>query len=212
MMTTPIRIILADDHALVLEGLRSLLAPEEDITVIATATDGERLLDAVSRFQPDVVVTDIKMPFMDGVAGVRRVRQMYPNMGILVLTAYSDADTLRSVLDSGADGLLLKTDPPEQTARAIRQVYSGQLVFPAAARRWLMGRETAVSPITLSPREEEVLRAVAQGQTNAQVAQSLHISENTVKFHLQNIYQRLNVTNRTEASRWYLEKRMKNKD
>jgi DNA-binding NarL/FixJ family response regulator len=203
----PIRIILADDHALVLEGLRSMLAPEEDISVIATATDGERMLEAVARFQPDVVVTDIQMPYMDGVAGVMRIREQFPNIRILVLTAYSDADTLRSVLDCGADGLLLKTDPPEQTARAIRQVYEGQLVFPAAARRWLFNRETTVSPISLSPREEEVLQAVAQGQTNAQVAQTLHISENTVKFHLQNIYQRLNVTNRTEASLWYLEKR-----
>lgn len=205
-MNPNIRIILADDHALVLEGLRSMLAPEEDITVIATATDGERMLEAVARFLPDVVVTDIQMPYMDGVAGVRRIRQQFSAVRILVLTAYSDPDTLRSVLDSGADGLLLKTDPPEQTARAIRQVYGGQMVFPAAARKWLFGRETAVSPISLSPREEEVLQAVAQGQTNAQVAQTLHISDNTVKFHLQNIYQRLNVTNRTEASRWYLQR------
>jgi DNA-binding NarL/FixJ family response regulator len=211
-MTTPIRIILADDHALVLEGLRSMLAPEPDLAVIATATDGERLLEAVARFQPDVVVTDIQMPYMDGVAGVRRIRQQFPNMRLLVLTAYSDPDTLRSVLESGADGLLLKTDPPEQTAPAIRQVVSGQLVFPAAARRWLFQRETAVSTPILSPREEEVLHAVAQGQSNAQVAQTLCISENTVKFHLQNIYQRLGVTNRTEASRWYLERGLETKD
>lgn len=205
-MDRSIRVILADDHALVLEGLRSLLGSEEDIAVLATATDGERLLDAVNRFLPDVVVTDIQMPYMDGVTGLEKIRRVYPETRILVLTAYSDPETMRAVLQSGADGLLFKTDPPEQTIRAIRQVMEGQLVFPAAARRWMFqpAAETAVP--TLSEREDEVLAAVSEGLTNIQVAERLHISENTVKFHLQNIYQRLNVTNRTEASRWYLQR------
>ncbi|MCA9874399.1 MAG: response regulator transcription factor [Anaerolineales bacterium] len=204
-MNKPIRVILADDHALVLEGLRSLLGPEEDIAVIATATDGERLLAAVTRFAPDVVVADIQMPFMDGVAGLEQMRRRFPQTRILVLTAYSDAETIRAVLGCGADGLLFKTDPPEQTIRAIRQVAEGQMVFPAAARRWLFPAAPPAPETVLSSREEEVLTAVAEGLTNAEVAERLHISENTVKFHLQNIYQRLGVTNRTEASRWYLQ-------
>lgn len=204
-MPKPIHVILADDHALVLEGLRSLLGPEEDIAVIATATDGERLLEAVARFAPDVVVTDIQMPFMDGVTGLEKIRHRFPETRILVLTAYSDAETIRSVLTCGADGLLFKTDPPEQTIRAIRQVAEGQMVFPAAARRWLFQNTPAAPEAVLSTREEEVLTAVAEGLTNAEVAERLHISENTVKFHLQNIYQRLGVTNRTEASRWFLQ-------
>jgi DNA-binding NarL/FixJ family response regulator len=206
-MNKLIRVVLADDHALVLEGLRSLLGPEEDILVIASATDGERLLEAVARFAPDVVVTDIQMPYMDGVTGLEKIRRRFPETRILVLTAYSDAETMRAVLTCGADGLLFKTDPPEQTIRAIRQVMEGQLVYPAAARRWMFAPQVQADPVVaLSGREEEVLTAVAEGLTNFEVAERLHISENTVKFHLQNIYQRLGVTNRTEASRWYLEK------
>lgn len=206
-MDKPIRVVLADDHALVLEGLRSLLAAEPDILVIATATDGERLLDAVERFHPDVVVTDIQMPYLDGLASLQTIRQRHPGVTILLLTAFSDGDTLRAALAARADGLLLKSDPPERVAEAIRQITSGQLVFPAAARHWLSGSHTAVPPIPLSERENEVLALVAEGLTNAQIAHRLHISQNTVKFHLQNIYQQLGVRNRTEASRWYLDNR-----
>jgi DNA-binding NarL/FixJ family response regulator len=200
-----INVVLADDHALVLEGLRSLLGPEEDISVIATATDGERLLDAVARFHPDVVVTDIQMPYMDGVTGLVSIREEFPQTRILVLTAYTDPETLRATWEAGADGLVLKTDPPEQIVRAIRLVCEGQVVFPAVARKWMF-RPPPEPAITLSSREMEVLTAVADGLTNSEVAERLHISENTVKYHLQNIYQRLGVTNRTEASRYYLEK------
>lgn len=202
----PIRVILADDHALVLEGLRSLLATEPDISVIATATDGERLLEAVARFQPDVVITDIQMPYLDGLTSLRTIRDLSPTIRILLLTAYTDGETLRSAVEARADGILLKTDPPDQTVQAVRQVMAGQLVFPAAARRWLFNPPAQRSDSELSERENEVLALVADGLTNAQVAQRLHLSENTIKFHLQNIYQRLGVSNRTEASRRYLEK------
>jgi DNA-binding NarL/FixJ family response regulator len=201
---TPVRVILADDHALVLEGLRSLLTAESDINVIATATDGERLLDAVQRFQPDVVISDIQMPYLDGFACLPQIRRLSPKTHVLLLTAFTDGQTIQSVLAAGADGLLLKTAPPEQTLQAIRQVMAGQMVFPAAARRWL-SMERKETAVTLSDRENEVLALVAEGLTNAQVAQRLHVSANTVKFHLKNIYEQLNVTNRTEASRWFLE-------
>jgi DNA-binding NarL/FixJ family response regulator len=204
-MSEPIRVILADDHALVLEGLRSLLAAEPDIHIIATATDGDRLLEAVRRFQPDVVIADIQMPFLNGLQSLPEIRRLSPASRVLFLTAYSDDETIQAVLSARADGLLLKTDPPEQTAPAIRQVMAGQLVFPAAARRWLFAPRPTLPEIALSARELEVLAVVAQGLTNAQAAQKLHVSENTVKFHLQNIYQRLGVNNRTEASRWYLQ-------
>ncbi len=204
--TATIRVIIADDHALVLEGLRSLITAESDINVIATATDGERLLEAVGRFQPDVVISDIQMPYLDGFTCLPQIRYLSPQTHVLFLTAYTDGQTIQSALTAGADGLLLKTAPPEQTVQAIRQVMCGQMVFPAAARRWLGGKvgETAV---TLSERENEVLSLVAEGLTNTQVAQRLHVSANTVKFHLKNIYEQLNVTNRTEASRWFLENR-----
>lgn len=202
-MSEPARVVLVDDHALVLEGLRSLLAAEPDIHVIATATDGERALDAVERFHPDVVVMDIQMPHMDGLTCLQHIRRVSPETRVLIMTAYTDGQTLQSVLAARADGLVLKTDPPAQTVQAIRQVAAGQLVFPAAARRWLGGVEEHAPPSPLSARENEVLALVAEGLSNAEVAARLHISENTVKFHLQNIYQRLGVSNRTEASHWF---------
>lgn len=206
-MSKPIRVVLADDHPLVLEGLRSLLAAESDITVIATAADGERLLDAVERFKPDVVIADIQMPYLDGLTSLETIRGYSPATRILLLTAYTDSETLRSAIEARADGLLLKTDPPEQASQAIRQVMAGQLVFPAAARRWLFSTQTGKPDDILSKRESEVLALVAEGLTNAQVAACLHLSENTIKFHLQNIYKQLGVNNRTEASRWFLGKR-----
>ncbi len=204
-MCESISVIIADNHALVLEGLRSLFSAEEDIYVIATASDGERLVDAVQRFHPDVVITDLKMEFMDGLTCLGQIRRKSPQTRVLILTAYTDGQTMRSVLQAGADGLLLKTDSPNQAAIAVRQVMAGQLVFPSTVRRWLT-QEAPPSPTPLSERELEVLQLVSEGLTNAEVAKSLHVSVNTVKFHLQNIYQRLHISNRTEASRWYLDR------
>lgn len=199
-MSKKTAVVLADDHSLILEGLRSLLAAEDDITVLATATDGERLLDAVRRFHPDVVITDYQMEYLNGLECLDQIRHISPQTRVLILTAYTDGHTLQAILMAGADGLLLKTDPPEQAIQAVRQVMRGQLVFPAAARRWLGQPRPAV---TFSEREWDVLKLVAQGLTNGQVAAQLHLSANTVKFHLRNIYQQLGVSNRTEASRWY---------
>lgn len=205
-MSHKITVVLADDHALVLEGLRSLLAAETDMQVLATATDGERLLDAVRRFHPDVVITDVQMPYMNGLDCLREIRRSHPQTRVLILTAYADADMMQTLLAVGADGLLLKTDPPQQAVQAVRQVMNGQLVFPAAVRRWLSAPAPKPAP-GLSEREWEVLALVAEGLPNKQIAERLHISGNTVKYHLQNIFAQLNVSNRTEASRWYLQQR-----
>ena len=196
---SPIRIVLADDHALVLEGLRALLVAEPDLHVVATATDGERLLEAVRRFTPDVVAMDLQMPFMDGLTCLHHIRAEGLPVRVLVISAFGDARSLRTAVEGGADGFALKTDSPEMTLAAIRQVAAGHMVFPDAVRRWLI-RTPADDPNALTDREEAVLALVAEGKSNTQIGAALCLSENTVKFHLKNLYSKLGVTNRTEAA------------
>lgn len=202
----PVRLVLADDHALVLDGLRVVVSAERDLQVVATATDGERALAAVHRFHPDVAVLDLQMPHLDGLACLARVRAEVPATRVLLLSAFADAPSLRAAVEGGADGYALKTDPPAATVRAIRGVAAGHLVFPAAARRWLTGSRAA-DPTALTEREEAVLHLLAEGRTNAQIADAVRLSENTVKFHLRNLFAKLGVSNRTEAVAKLLQRR-----
>ncbi|MFV9507470.1 MAG: response regulator [Oscillochloridaceae bacterium umkhey_bin13] len=203
-----IKVFLADDHALVLEGLRSLIEGEGDMTVVGTANDGQHVLAAVQSLGPDVLVLDLQMPTMGGLACLQQIRAAALPIKVLILSAFYDGETMQSALEAEADGFALKTEPPQQTIACIRQVYQGQLVFPQAARRWLRQQRQRPSPAAdLSEREAEVLALVAQGLTNTQIAQRLRVSDNTVKFHLQNIYQKLGVGNRTEAAGIYFKLR-----
>ena len=197
-----IRIVLADDHALVLEGLRALLSAEPDLSVIATATDGERLLDAIRRFKPDVAAMDLQMPYMDGLTCLRHIRTENLPERVLVISAFGDAQSMRAAVEGGADGFALKTDSPEMTIAAIRQVAAGKMVFPDAARRWLV-KPSKNGPNALTEREEAVLALLAEGKSNSQIGAALGLSENTIKFHLRNLYNKLGVTNRTEAAAKY---------
>ncbi len=204
-MRKPLRVVLADDHELVLEGLRGLLANEADIEVVGTASDGASLIKLVEREQPDVAVVDLQMP-MDGLTALQEIRRRNFPVRVLVLTAFGDGESIQSALEGGADGFALKTAPPRQTLEAIRQVGHGYLVFPPAARKWLQGHQPDPGP-ELSAREWEVLEQLAKGLTNSQIAAAMTVSENTVKFHLQNIFQKLGVNNRTEAAGYYFRKR-----
>ena len=197
-----IRIVLADDHALVLEGLRALFSAEPDLRVIATATDGERLLDAIRRFQPDVAAMDLQMPYMDGLTCLRHIRTENLPVRVLVISAFGDAQSMRAAVLGGADGFALKTDSPEMTIAAIRQVAAGKMVFPESARRWLV-KSSKDDPNALTEREEAVLALLAEGKSNSQIGAALSLSENTIKFHLRNLYNKLGVTNRTEAAAKY---------
>lgn len=205
-----IRVVLADDHALVLQGLCSMLDNEADMEVVATATDGAQLLEALRRHQPDVAVVDLQMPTVDGLTCLQRIRSEGLAVRVLVLSAFGDGASIQSAMEQQADGFALKTEPPQQTIAAIRQVYYGHMVFPQSARRWVMRqRETSDLIEDLSTREWEVLQLVAQGLSNPQIAETLHLSESTVKFHLQNIFQKLAVTNRTEAARYFYQRQSK---
>ncbi|GIV97959.1 MAG: DNA-binding response regulator [Herpetosiphonaceae bacterium] len=200
-----IRVILADDHALVLEGMRSLLQDEPDIEVVAAVTDGAALLQTLRQVQADIVVLDLQMPAIDGLTALEHIRREQISVKVLVLSAFNDGESIQRALEHEADGFALKTEPPQQTVESIRQVYRGQLVFPAAAKRWLLTQRKAGAEREpdLSEREMEVLALAAKGRSNKEIGAQLGLSENTVKFHLQNIYQKLGVSNRTEAAAVY---------
>lgn len=206
-MAKKLRLALADDHELVLEGLRGLLNNEADMEVVGTATDGHSLLKVIAEQTPDVAVMDVQMSGMDGLACLTEIRRRELPVKVLLLTAFGDGEAIQSALEAGADGFALKTAPPRQTVEAIRQVGQGYLVFPPAARKWMAGHRAAPTGPSLSGREWEVLGLLAQGLTNAQIAEAMVVSENTVKFHLQNIFQKLNVNNRTEAAAFYFRTR-----
>lgn len=207
-----IRVVLADDHALVLEGLRALIDAEPDMEVVAVVGDGESLVAAIRRERPDIAVVDIEMPEMNGLVCLKRIREEKLKVGVLVLTAYSDGATLRSALDGGADGFAAKTEPPRHTIDAIRHVHRGQLAFPIAARRWLTGQHEPGPAGELTERERQVLQLAAEGLSNMEMASRLRVSESTVKFHLQNIYLKLGVSNRTEAAAYYLKQNRPGQD
>lgn len=200
-----IRIILADDHALVLQGLRGLLEQIPDIEVVAVAQNGDELLNLLEAHQVDVVVTDLQMPY-SGLNALSEIRARGLNVRVLVLTAFGDGESIQSALELEAEGFALKTESPNQTIEAIRQVAQGRLVFPRAAQRWLASRRAAEKPADtglLSSRELEVLEHAARGLTNPEIANKLNLSENTVRFHLKNIFEKLGVANRTEAAAWF---------
>ncbi|MCB0044970.1 MAG: response regulator transcription factor [Caldilineaceae bacterium] len=213
-----IRIILADDHALVIEGLRSLIDQQRDMSVVATVEDGDQLLNFLeaanedpSKPQVDVVVLDLQMPF-SGLRALEELRKRGDSVRVLILTAFADGERIRAALELGADGFALKTESPTQTIDAIRQVAQGRLVFPRIARRWMTHQQNhtiALSP-QLSPRELEVLAQLSEGLPNQEIGSVLSVSENTVRFHLKNIYEKLQVSNRTEAAAWYFKTYKKN--
>lgn len=202
-----IRVVLADDHALVLEGLRGLLERQPDMALVGAVSNGEDLLDLLATECVDVVVLDLLMPY-HGLQVLAEIRRREIPVRVLVLTAFCDGESIQAALEQDAEGIALKTELPSQTIEAIRQVMRGQLVYPRAAQRWLASRPSApVDPLgELSDREVDVLTLIANGCTNQEIAADLAISENTVRYHLKNIYGKLGVTNRTEAAAIYLKK------
>ena len=203
----PVRIVLADDHELVLEGLTARLKDIIEVEVVGTVNNGQQLLDVLPQLKPDVVVLDLHMAEMDGFEALKQIRKRKFKVRVLVLTALVDGFSLQQALELGAEGIALKTDPPRQTVEAIRQVAEGNVVYPQAVHNWLLrraqrGRQS--DPDALTAREEQVLTLIAEGLTNHKISRKLSVSENTVKYHIQNIYSKLNVTNRTGAARYYL--------
>jgi DNA-binding NarL/FixJ family response regulator len=198
-----IRVVVVDDHELVRAGLVELLAAAGDIDVVGTAADGERALEVVSAQRPDVVVMDLSMPAIGGVEATRRVLAEHPAIRVIVLTSFSGSSEVLDALDAGAIGYLLKDASPEELRGGILAASRGESpLSPKAARAVLAARDELQEARALSDREREVLACVAQGLSNKLIARRLEISEKTVKAHLTSIFQRIRVTDRTQAALW----------
>jgi DNA-binding NarL/FixJ family response regulator len=205
-MRDKIRILLADDHAVVRQGIRQFLEEAGDIAVVAEAGDGAQALRLVEAHQPDVAVLDIRMPEVTGVEVARRIKERFPQVRVLVLTAYDDDPYVFALLQAGADGYVLKTASGDELVRAVRTVYAGETalspeiagkVVRQATRRRPEGAADQVEPLT--DRELDVLRLAARGLTNRAIGHELGISHRTVQGHLQSVYGKLDVNSRTEA-------------
>jgi DNA-binding NarL/FixJ family response regulator len=198
-----IRVVIVDDHAVVRSGLEQFLGVTGDIEVVATAANGNEALERVDEHRPDVVLMDLSMPELDGVEATRRISETHPESRVLVLTSFSDQSRIMDALGAGADGYLLKHSDPDDIAKAIRAVYDGgSPLDPKAARTLLESRRTRAAGPQLTDREREVLLLVRDGLANKQIARRLGISERTVKAHLTSVFQRLGVTDRTQAALW----------
>jgi DNA-binding NarL/FixJ family response regulator len=197
-----IRVVLAEDHAVVRNGLVELLAGAEDVEVVATAADGEQALASVEELQPDVVLMDISMPKVDGIRATASIAQADPDVRVVMLTAFSDRDRVVSALDAGAVGYLLKDAEPDEVLEAIRAASRGEAPLAPRAARELLAARSEERHADLSKREREVLGLVAEGLPNKLIARRLEISEKTVKAHLTSVFQRIGVTDRTQAALW----------
>lgn len=197
-----IRILVADDHPVVREGLVVILSTQPDFQVIAEAGDGKEAVNAVYDLKPDVVLLDLEMPVLDGVAALRAMRADNPDVRVIVFTAFDTDERIVTAIQAGAQGYLLKGAPRQELFNAIRVVHEGgSLLQPVVAFRLLQqmakSEEPEMTPLT--PRELEVLQEVAQGLQNKEIAARLMISERTVKFHVSAILSKLDAGNRTEA-------------
>jgi DNA-binding NarL/FixJ family response regulator len=194
-----IRLMIADDHPVVRDGLRAMLASQPDFQVAGEAADGAVAVKLAAELAPDVILMDLRMPTLDGVSAIRQIRARQPSVRILVLTTYdTDADILPAI-EAGATGYLLKDAPRDELFRAIRTTAAGQAVLAPAVAARLMVKMRAPAEEKLSARELEVLGLVANGASNHDIAQALHISEATVKSHLLHIFGKLGVADRTAA-------------
>jgi NarL family two-component system response regulator LiaR len=208
-MVSSIRVLVADDHAIVRKGICALLATEPDIQVVAEAQDGEEAIFAAQKVHPDVVLMDLVMPGMDGLEATRCITSDHPDIRVLVLTSFAGDDKVFPAIKAGALGYLLKDSGPEELIEAIQQVHRGESsLHPSIARKLLRElsepskQQSGRDPLT--EREIEVLQLVAQGHNNREISELLSISEATVRTHVSRILTKLNLCSRTQAALYAL--------
>lgn len=206
-----IRILIVDDQALIRDGLRSLLEAQPDLQVIGDAEHGADALDRIQALvrlatPPDIVLLDIRMPVMDGVAATQQITAKFPNIRVLILTTFDDEEYVSQAIRYGAKGYLLKDTPSKDLAIAIRSVHEGYTYLGPGLMAKALTSPVIPAPILenkdLTPREQEVLALLCQGAENREIATALFISERTVKNHITNILTRLGLKNRTQAALW----------
>ena len=210
-----VRILLVEDQEIVRRGLRLLLATQSDMEIVGEAENGQQAIDQMltlgsKKQSPDVVLMDIKMPIMDGVAATQAIMQQFPDTKIVVLTTFEDNQYVTQALRYGAKGYLLKDTPLEELANVIRSIVRGYTQFGPGILEKIIADQSTITPPSsqdlpqgfesLTPKEKEVLRLVAQGANNKEIAASLFLSEGTVRNHISNILGRLNVRDRTQAA------------
>ncbi|HZG13835.1 MAG TPA: response regulator transcription factor [Candidatus Bathyarchaeia archaeon] len=212
-----IRILLVDDHAVVLRGLHFFLATQKDFTIIGEAHNGKEALEMVATSKPDVILMDLVMPEMDGIEATAQIRKQHPDVKVLVLTSYNDQDYVLPALQAGASGYLLKDMKPDQIVESIRGALSGNIQLHPDVTQKLMTQMSAPVPLNspaegkasqvaasvwenITKREREVLVLIAQGMSNKEIASVLVIAEKTVKTHVSSILAKLNLADRTQAA------------
>jgi NarL family two-component system response regulator LiaR len=199
-----IRVLVADDHAVVREGLRTFLSLQDGIEVVGEAADGESAVREAEHLAPDVILMDLVMPRLDGVGAMRELRRRMPGCRVIVLTSYAQDDRLLPAIQAGAAGYLLKDAQPQEIARAVRAAHAGEaLLDPSVAARLVdaIADPPGARPAQrLTPREREVLALIARGMPNKRIARELGVSEKTVKTHVGHVLAKLGVTDRTQAA------------
>ncbi len=206
----PIRVMIVDDHKVVRSGLSAFLMAYDDLELVAEADSGEKALALLSKHTPDVILMDLVMPRMDGAETTEAILRSYPDMKVIALTSYKEKELVRSALDAGAIGYLLKNVEADDLATAIRQANAGRpTLAPEAAQILIQASRQPYKPgIDLTAREKEVLALLVEGLTNPEIAKKLVVSKSTVKFHVSSILNKLQVSSRTEAVAKALQERL----
>ena len=194
--TSPIRVLIVDDHAMIRRGLAAYLLGRADLTVVGEASDGQEALDVIPALRPDVVLLDIQMPRLNGIEAAGRIYRGHPGVKVIMLTSFQESDLMQAALAAGASGYLLKDVAEENLVAAIRLAYAGHTLVPPG-----LSAPTAPSPVedNLSGREREILALMANGLTNKEIAHRSMLSLSTVKYHISNVIGKLGVSSRTEA-------------